>query len=153
MESLVALGLACNILQVISFCRVTIETFTDIKSSGSAQPDLAEITSKLEGLSLQLQSSISNTRRSSAPSSLPSVYSTQLLDAARDCNAAATKLRNELDAIAKSKGGVAGKTLAASRRRSRIQRLEKSLVHHQQLLNTQLLVKLWYVSYDKSAQF
>jgi hypothetical protein len=88
MEALVGLGLACNVMQVISFCSQTVQDCSRIRSLGSVEPDVGHIAGKLDKMCNQLERSISTTTQIVQPS----MQQTMLLEIARDCRETAGKL-------------------------------------------------------------
>lgn len=136
MEALVALGLACNILQVISFSMETILLATKISKDGSVDINLAKDALQLEELSKELETSINN------QTSTVSQGHHELLSIARDCNTTAKDIKKEMDLLSTSSWGKVGRTVKALRRKSALEQLEKILLGHQQTLQSRLLCQI-----------
>jgi hypothetical protein len=136
MEALVALGLACNILQLISFGRETISLVTRISKDGSTDINLAKDAQRIEQLSNELETAMSN------QSNIVSPKYQELLVIARDCKATAKDIKAEMDSLSASSWGKFGKIVKGLRQKSTLERLEKTLLLHQNTLQSRLLTEM-----------
>ncbi|KAF7507899.1 hypothetical protein GJ744_009933 [Endocarpon pusillum] len=146
MEALVALGLTCNVLQVISFSREAILLATKISKDGSVDINLAKDALQLEALSNELDASINN----QASTVLQGYH--ELLSIARDCNTTAKEIKKEMGLLSTSSWGKVGRTVKALRRRSALEQLEKTLLGHQQTLQSRLLYQIYKTQDATQAQ-
>ena len=145
LEPLAALGLACNIMQIISFAHETASVCKTIYRTGSAAPNLANNVADLANVSENLKKSLS-----SAPGSLGKDEQ-ELMDIANRSLAAASDLKKEVENIATntSKGKLISAIsggLKATVSKRRIERLEKSMLDCQRVLESRILLRIWYVS-------
>jgi hypothetical protein len=144
-EALLALGLACNVIQIISFSLETLAIANKIRKEGSFNTDLAQNVQRIEKLSQELEISMQNfPQGNQAPQS--QTPQSELIDIARDCNSIASQMTSELSKISNSKGGTFGKTLNVVYRKSKLEKMEKTMTQCQQSLNSRLLQRLWYIS-------
>src|ERR1700753_1531323 len=125
MEALVALGVACNILQVASFCHETVSTSVRIYKKGSSDPELAHDVSKIKGLAEQLESAVSY---SATVMTTASPAHTELIEIAHDCASTAKDLELELSQIASSQVGAVGRAFKIRLRKSHLEGLEQRLM-------------------------
>jgi hypothetical protein len=140
-EALAGLSVACNVMAVISFSREAIEIANNIRKHGSFNSDLPRNAQRILNLSQDIEKAVNNVSQS-VPSS---PAQTELLDIARDCKSKANGIAIELEKITKSKLGTLGKTAQTLWRKSKLEKLEAAMVHHQQVLDSRLLERLWYV--------
>lgn len=149
LEPLAALGLACSVMQVISFSKELITTGKSIFRTGKVDPALSQrtdrITSLLEGLELRL----------GAPQQQTTKEHAALTSIARSSLATARELQAEIDSIAslvtkgKFSSAVRG-SLRATWRKKKIERLEKSMATCQKALETGVILRIWYVTHAMS---
>jgi hypothetical protein len=142
MEALAALGLAGNIIQVVSFCHETVSLSTKIYRKGSSDPELAQDVSQIKKLAEQLNIAISN---SAEVMKTASPTRAELMAIARDCSSAAEELELELNQASRSKAGAFGKAVKFMLRKSKLESLEQRLMRHQKTLQSRLLFEIWYV--------
>ena len=141
LEPLLALGLACNVMQVIDFASKTTSTCKSIFQSGSPDPALTSTVAQLTSVFQGLENSLS-----SAPQPR-SRDEHALFEVARGCLTVTADLKAEVAKISNSasKGaylGAIGGSLKSILRRRKIETLEKSLAAHQKILETHLLVRI-----------
>jgi hypothetical protein len=137
-EALAALGVACNVIQVISFCHETVELAVKIHKQGSVDETLSQNAKRIEALSQQLDLSIHNTQLASSISPARRELST----IAKDCISTSKTLTFELNKLSKSRGGTVIKTVKTVFKKSRLKDLENAMQKHQQVLDSRLLVEL-----------
>jgi hypothetical protein len=136
-EALAALGIAVNVMGVITFCRETADLAVKIHKTGAVDPDLAQRTTRIKALSEQLDVSTQTAQYGS--SRLPAHQ--ELSAIAKDCSSTAQQLVEELESI--STGSSTIKKVAKSFwKRSKLEKLEKILESHQRVLDSRLLVDL-----------
>ncbi|KAK5651870.1 hypothetical protein OQA88_11639 [Cercophora sp. LCS_1] len=92
MEPLAALGLACNVIQLISFCGEVLSVLKAVKSGGSIDPSAA-IAAQLTAASDAVSQSLT-----AVPKALDA-DETEILDIAKECLAAADNLTAKLEEI------------------------------------------------------
>ena len=138
-EALAALGVACNVFQVISFCHEVVGVAVKIRQKGTADESLAQNASRIEALANQLDISIQN---SVQVKSTVSPAQQELSSIAKDCSLIAKRLTVELDKISKSRGGTVIKTARTVFAKSKLEKLESSMQQHQRTLNSRILVQL-----------
>jgi len=143
LETLAIFGLACNVMQAISFGHETISTCKRIYKNGSPDHSLAETTTQMRGASTALQKSLHEHPRPLTEDEA------ELVKLARDCFDVSSILSNEVAKISDmqpAKGKIlsaVGQTAKRIWKKSKIDRLEKDLNRFQLILETRLLVRLW----------
>jgi len=145
LEPLAALGLVCNIMQIISFAHETVSICKTIYRTGYPDTNLANNVAYLANVSENLKESLG-----SAPGSLGKDEQ-ELMDIANRSLAAASSLRKEVENITTntSKGKLISAIsggLKATFRKRRIERLERSMLDCQRALESRILLRIWYVS-------
>jgi hypothetical protein len=145
MEGLAIFGIACNVIQVISFTRDAIAICKEIYSSGTAYDHdgyVNKAVRQYEGLCDDLQMKIKDGGVSFDP------HEKELLDIAQDCLLAATKLKEAASKLVPPT--VKGNTfrslysgVSAKWKEGRLQRLEVAVNKHQARLESHLLMKVW----------
>lgn len=148
LEPLVALGLACNVFQIVSFAREAYQVSKTVLESGDVPPPA--LTSTLEDLAkifreVELTTAASGTNLTS--------HDRELVKIAKECTGAAAALKQELDKIPATpmsgkgrlfKSWVAVKAVAgASSRKKKLEKLEQLVETHQKALETRLLATIW----------
>src|SRR6185369_14257336 len=112
LEPIAALGLACNVMQLISFGRETVSTCQAIFRTGSPNPGLDRFAKDLNKALLGVETALPSGPRASLGEA-----DKALLDLADGCRRAATQLLAEVQAVsavaAKGKGSVVRATWAA----------------------------------------
>ena len=142
MEALVALGLACNVMQILSYASETCSLWKRLLETGDTHPTLRENATAITTLSASLRDSLTN---------LPHPISeaeTQLLSLANSCLAASDGLICELNRTAgiaaKGKLGAAIKSAVKLRLgQSRLERLAKDVQAYRETLESGLLLRIW----------
>ena len=142
LEPLAALGLACNILQIVDVGRQTITLIKTIYREGTPDATLEENAEILRAISKQISTCTSNltaqrTKRDQ-----------QLLKLANNCSAAAQDLQEEvrfLIGTAKKENLISALKIAAKTnwRKRRLGRLKESLDEAERLMQTGLLGRIW----------
>ncbi len=142
LEPLVALGLACSIMQVITFARDTISVCSTIFQTGSLDPiidiQVKELTAVCKSLEEQRQSIIGPVTRDEE----------DVLNIARTILDAAAELKTEINKVCSSvsKGKAAAAvtaTLKMAWRKRKVDQLQKTILNGQRVLEDRLLVRLW----------
>jgi septal ring factor EnvC (AmiA/AmiB activator) len=145
MEAIAAFGLACNVIQVVSFGLEVASKSKEIQQKGSTieVQDYEDTSKELADVINALDSSIKN-----APSPLTKDdHDLQALS--RNCSKAATDLQAELQKLSarnQRRRGTLSKTLITLTRGGAIQGLHKRLREYERVLNTRLLVRLRYAT-------
>ncbi|KAM7216370.1 hypothetical protein V8F06_008292 [Rhypophila decipiens] len=167
MEPLVALGVACNILQIITIARETIRIAKEIKDGTQLDPALVTKAADLEDLSARIQSSTKTVatvvkatpRDTTIAGGAPVAYyanpqrslsaeDQQLLDLADKCVGAARDLRDKVNELIgpPTTSRAAGRFKFAFRvwwNRQKLEGLERKLHEAEQLLQMGLLTRIY----------
>lgn len=148
LEPLVALGLACNVFQILSFAREVYQVSKIVLETGDVPPPA--LTSTLDDLAKVFQDVES--MASAANANLTS-RDRELVKIAKDCSGAAAALKQELvkpqATPTRGKGRWSGSWVAvkavagASRRKKKLEKLEQLVETHQKALETRLLATIW----------
>jgi len=145
LEPLAALGLACNVLQVISFTGEVLAISKRVFDTGETPETTASLTKSLDSLTATCRDIDSSVR--STPHPLTS-GDRKLIAIANDCKKAALDLKAEIDkstSAAATRGRVfrsmevAFKSVLGPSRN--VEKLERLFKAHQTTLKTQLLAK------------
>lgn len=145
MEALAAFGIACNVIQVISFSHEVLSTCKRVCRDGSPQPDLEKNSNQLQRLSTKLLESINE------PQSTLSKQQYELRSMATRLCDTIGQLITLLDDVktdgASSRLTAVKKTFKNNfRYKQKIRELEKAIQSHQNTLDSGMLAHLWYVS-------
>ncbi|KAI8719792.1 NACHT domain-containing protein [Fusarium sp. LHS14.1] len=140
LEPLVALGLACSVMQTITFAGQTLSLCRNIYNDGQPDPALNDYSLELSKISETLKDNLNK------GSGVLSSDDLALRDTAEKCLEVTTKLTQEMQNLSPQNGqkGVrisirlGFKTLF---RKPRLEQLEASLRNIQSAMNTQLLVR------------
>lgn len=140
LEPLAALGLACNILQLVEVGHETINLIKSVYRGGSPDTSLDQNAAILWGISDEVKAC----RR---PTKCPK-HEQQLLVAAERCSTAARDLREEIQfLVGNAKHGSLTSTLKVvaktNWRRRRLERLKETLDSAEKLMQTGLLTRVW----------
>jgi len=135
LEPLAALGLVCNILQLVEAAGKTVSTCKSIFHTGAPDPALSQSTAHLTTSFDQLKQSLT-----AAPGPKDQDEAA-LLEAAKNCSTAALSLKTEIAKVSDeaSKGKYSSAISGALKvlvRKGKIEKLEKSLAAHQKALET-----------------
>ena len=152
LEPLAALGLACNVFQVLGFAGDVCKFSRHVFEHGQA-PEPAVALARASG---SLTKAFHDAEAIATAATQPLAQRDhELLKIARECNNAAKALQDEVDnntaKTAKAKGklvesAVAGVQSLASSRKKKIRELERLLEVHRDTLETRLLVNIWFVT-------
>ncbi|PHH63862.1 hypothetical protein CDD81_5419 [Ophiocordyceps australis] len=142
MSGLEALGVACNVMQLLSFTREVFTTCRNIYKNGTINADLDDTAECLEFLSGQVYDS-------SQKANLQTDDEIELSKVAKKCNIVARSLEEELRYLTKRRDA-SGHFLKAvflglqySWRSGRLERLQKSLSSCQIALESRLIANIW----------
>ncbi|ETS80322.1 hypothetical protein PFICI_07851 [Pestalotiopsis fici W106-1] len=140
LEPLAALGLACNVLQVVEVGLQTINLIKVVYQGGSIDDALEQNAVILANISREV-------KKSKQPAKCPK-HEQQLIAAAERCSTAARDLTEEIQFLVGSakKGSLASTLKVVARtswRRRRLERLKENLDSAEKLMNTGLLVRIW----------
>ena len=141
MEALGALGLACNVFQLIETGQKVVACCKRIYDSGSPEPELEQIGASLATLALQV--AVQNGSQGSR-----SARKQELVEVAKSCVDAATALQHELQRCLALGTGFRARLGAATKSmwaKTKVERAEKVLKSAQRNLETHLLARIWYV--------
>ena len=142
LEPLAIFGIACNVMQTISFAQLAIATYKQIREDGSIDPQLHKAASELQTGAATLSTSIQGSTAQDA----------ELVKTAKKCSSAAQKIVDELNKLAP---GVAPgrqsfrKTISLGlnklRKKGEIDRLEEEMNRVQGVMETRILIHTWFV--------
>ncbi len=143
LEPIAALGLACNIMQVISLAHEIAGACTNVLQTGTPDPSLVKSVAGSVGVFRKLEAELE-----SIPGN-PSDDEQQLLDLARDSLSAGLELKTEIEKVsrepAKGKFGASLKIAVTAKLKARkIAKLEKTMQDYQRVLEARLLTRIWY---------
>ena len=145
MEALAAFGIACNVMQVISFSKDAISLSLQVYKEGASvdNQNLAQLSREIARAAENVQSQLGQARQ---PNRQMSPTEFQLRDVAGQCLATAKSLLDKLDGLQKAGSGRLGPALSKSvktiRLRSSLKKLEERLSANQRILGMSLLVNL-----------
>lgn len=138
MDPLTALGIACNVMQVISFAHEVASAVKQLKKDGSVDPKLREHAGNLSATSEQLNQSLSDFN--ATPISKPQA---DLRDIATKCLQTSTAMQSKLDQIDSNGRGPIMKVFKMKWKMSELQKLENDMQKYQDGMQTRILVYLW----------
>ena len=146
MEPLAALGLASNVLQMISFCHESARLYNSLKEKGAADPGLDGNTKKMVDVTTNLRISMNQAAKQPMTSDQKALYNmaTAVLDTGTTLSNELKKL--QVDLINSSKWESLRKLFKSMRNRDKISRLEKDMKRCSETLSMGLLVRIWFVS-------
>ncbi|KAM6529814.1 hypothetical protein FALCPG4_007940 [Fusarium falciforme] len=142
MEPLAALGLACNIMQLISFGGEAISLCRKVYKTGEIDPSLKDYSIQTAKICESLNDNLTQRQLNLGPDALT------LQQKAIMCKAAADKLNRELELLTPT-GGASGwrrgltAPVKAIRHKHHLNELEKDLNNLKSSLDTQLLVGIF----------
>ncbi len=148
MEAIVALGLACNVMQVFEFTTTTARWCRQIYDTGqtASNEDLDRNGQRLSESTARLSEATAN---ASKRQKVIARDEQELLVQARDCTGLAEKLHEELAKLrldgSKSRKVAFTRTVQARWNAKKIESLEKKLSGPQVVLHTLLLTNTKYV--------
>ncbi|KAK0751894.1 hypothetical protein B0T18DRAFT_79374 [Schizothecium vesticola] len=147
LEPLVALGLACNVFQIVSFAREVYQVSKTVLETGDVPPPA--LASTLEDLAKVFRDVESTTAASNANLTSRDL---ELVKIAKECSGAAVALKQKLDKTpatpTSGKGRWSGSWVAvkavagASSRKKKLEKLGKLVETHQKALETRLLANI-----------
>jgi hypothetical protein len=137
LDPLTALGIACNVMQVISFAHEVASTVKQVKKDGSVDPKLREHAGNLSNTSKQLEQSIdgSNFRPISQNQA-------DLRNIAVKCLKTSKAMQSKLDEIDSSERGPVMKVLKMRWITNELQKLETDMQKYQDAMQSRILVHL-----------
>ena len=146
MEALAVFGIACNVIQVISFTHETISICKAVYNSGA--PFDSAYTSKIVGDYEKICDDLQ--RKIQYAGSGACAEEKELFNIASDCLLAAKKLKSSVNKLAtpSSRGKALGSIyagVAAKFKGGRLQKLEDNINKHKARLESHLLMKVWSV--------
>ncbi|KAM7184894.1 hypothetical protein V8F20_012031 [Naviculisporaceae sp. PSN 640] len=142
LEPLVALGLACNIFQIVDTAKQSVAICRNILESGSVDPALSARAQDLTDICEELKN-----RQHGVTGAPCNPGQKELLARSQSTIDAATELRNMIDKLtgSSSKGrlldAVKG-TMKTAWRKSKLDKLEKNMLETQRILETGLLSRI-----------
>jgi hypothetical protein len=150
MEPLTALGIACNVMQIISFGQEVFSLARHLSKDGSPDASLADKSARLSDLSGELQNSL-NIQKQARPLEPNHL---RLQNVARKCLSLTNNLAQEFDQIkwkanpkgtnSKTQRRLLGQTWKSLRRKSKIDKLQAEMTQIEQTMQTTILTDMWY---------
>lgn len=142
MEPLSALGIACNIMQVISFSYEAISVTRRVYDKGVVNEELVDKAADLEKLTSSVGNALKNSKQPSTAAEK------EIVQIAKKCREASRELQKTMSELGSTsaKGNIvrsAGTSIKAMWKQSRIQKLEKNMMQWQQTLDSGILIHLW----------
>ena len=150
MDPLTALGVACNIMQIISFGHEVFSLARRLRKDGSPDASLADKSARLSDLSGELQNSL-DMQQQTRPLSQNQL---RLQNVAKKCLSLSNNLTEELDQIkwktdpkgnnSKTQSRLLGQTWKSLWRKSKIDKLQAEMTQIEQTMQTTILTDIWY---------
>jgi hypothetical protein len=150
MDPLTVMGIACNVMQIISFGHEVFSLARRISKDGSPDASLADKSARLSDLSGELQSSL-NMQQQTRPLNQTQL---RLHNVAKKCLSSSNNLTEELDQIkwkTESKGSnsktqrrLLSQTWKSLWRKSKIDKLQEEMTNIEQTMQTTILTDMWY---------
>lgn len=139
LEPLVALGLACNILQLVELGQKTIACIKDVYQGRTPEKELEQNAVVLESLTNEIEKPGQHGKKK---------FEQALLQSATSCSKAARDLREELHFIFRNarRGSLTSTLKVAAKvswRKDRLVRLERKLDSEEKRMQTHLLAQIW----------
>jgi hypothetical protein len=146
MEPLAALGLASNVMQMISFGHEVATTYSQLKRSGMPDPNLSSNTEKLVELITRLETSLTQTsgKEASAEEKRLESLATKCLEAGKSLNTELERLA--IDTKKPRRRDIVGRAVQSIWRRGKIDDLERDLKRCAETLSLGLLMRIWSVN-------
>jgi len=148
LEALAALGLACNVMQIIDFTHETISLCKKVYNGLSPDPNLATSVSQLDAFLKELDARLKNTPDILDPSQKA------LVAVAKSTATVVNDIRVEADKIFGNVNASKGNVIAAVAKttkyvlsRRKIERLEKKVFDNRQILEVRFLLSIRSVFY------
>jgi hypothetical protein len=153
MEAITAISLACNVMQLIGFSREVIEVARQLYSAGYVDKDLSNIVEQFSVLTTSVEKAL-------LPKATSSSSLQQLNDVARNCRNAAFKLQDEIKHLSLPPSAGANRSVVQSirmsvkaiSRKSHIMELEESMLKWQKVMDSGLLLQIWYAVFPRLIQ-
>lgn len=137
-DPLTCLGIACNVMQVISFSHEIYSVVKRIKEDGSVDEELRQHADHISESSQGLENYLDRVANQQLPRN-----QTNLKDVASKCLKTSKKIQAKLDQIDNTRGGSVSRAIKLSWTKSSLARLEKDMQHYQDAMQSQILVHLW----------
>lgn len=143
MEAIAALGLACNVMQLIDFSGEVISIARHAYSAGSVEDDLSDRVSRLVDLSTAVKKSLSSASKPATAAQR------DLEEIARKCHHASVELQDEIKNLCPPAGGkrsvvrAIGTSLKTVARKGRLKKLEDNMLQWQKAMDSGLLLRIW----------
>ncbi|KAI9690641.1 MAG: hypothetical protein M1820_009948 [Bogoriella megaspora] len=136
MEPLVALGLACNVMQIIDFGHECYSISRQLKQDGGAYHGIAARSTSFSKVAQDIQQTLNVARTGSMTPA-----EQELWDISRRSVAAASKLQTELAKFSDQRSHLKS-TLKALWNKNNVERLERELTGYQSILQTRLIASV-----------
>ncbi|KAI6366843.1 hypothetical protein MCOR25_005059 [Pyricularia grisea] len=149
MEPIAALGLSCNILQVVGVGRETVRLAKNVYQDGELDPALKESAELLRDISEAIRTTTTSVASNSQSAQAPAARDKQLLGLVDKCQGAARDLDEEVKFLHGVPGGkaklVAALKVAAKTtwRKRRLDNLDRKLKEAEAHLQTGLLARIF----------
>ncbi|TVY43928.1 Vegetative incompatibility protein HET-E-1 [Lachnellula subtilissima] len=143
MDPLTGLGIACNVMQVISFAHEIYCVVKRIKEDGSGDKELRQQTHHISESSKGLENYLDRIVHQQLPRN-----QTNLRDVASKCLKTSKKIQTKLDQIDNTRGGSLCRALKLSLTKNSLERLEKDMQNYQDAMQSQILFE--FTSYHRT---
>jgi hypothetical protein len=141
-ESLAIFGIACNVMQVISFAHDSITFFKQLHDERCADPSLRKAADQMRDATKSLVDSINV----NCGHATLTAEEAELLKLANECMSGTTGTTTGAQKTVKASlwrtARLGGRTWW---KKGEIERLEKDLNRAQKMMETRILIRIWYV--------
>ena len=150
MDPISALGLACNVIQIIGFGQEVFSLARRLSKDSSPDPSLADTSARLSDLSGELQNSLNKQKQTGNLDQ----NQLRIQNVANKCLSLSNNLGEELDQIkwkadpngttSKTQRRLPGQIWRSLRRKSKIDKLQAEMTQIEQIMQTTILTDMWY---------
>lgn len=143
MEAMAALGLACNVMQLIDFSGEVISVARHAYQAGSVEDDLSDKATRLADLSAAVNGFLGSA------SNPVTTAQKDLQEVARKCYHTSLELQDEIKSLCPPAGGrrsvmrAVGASLKTVVRKNRLKKLSDNMLHWQKVMDSGLLLRIW----------
>jgi hypothetical protein len=138
LDPLTCFGIACNVMQVISFSIEVTSIAGRIKKDGTAGLELREHAGNLSKTSSELEHYLKCCDLKHLPKN-----QVELQDVATKCLETSEKIQALMDSIDSTRGGRVVRALKMRSKKSTFDSLEQTMRMYQDTMQTHILVHLW----------
>ncbi|TVY49615.1 Vegetative incompatibility protein [Lachnellula occidentalis] len=143
-DPLTCLGIACNVMQVISFSHEIYSVVERIKEDGSVDEELRQHVDHITESSKGLENYLDRIADQQLPRN-----QTNLRNIASKCLKTSKKIQTKLDRIDNTRGGLVPRAVKLFWRKDALERLEKDMQDYQDAMQSQILSPMLYPIHDR----